>query len=58
MFKYHDNDTLLSCVGKQVKYVDLFGMEKTSMLLGNGKRTWLQDAACNPYADTVLVCVD
>jgi hypothetical protein len=58
MFKYHNSETLLRYVGRRVKYLDLSGKEKTSLLRGgNGKRTWLQDVACHPYADTVLVCL-
>jgi hypothetical protein len=57
MFKYHNSETLLRYVGQVVKYLDLSGKEKSSLLCGNGKRTWLQDVACHPYADTVLVAV-
>lgn len=57
MFKYHNSETLLRYVGQVVKYLDLSGKEKKSLLCGNGKRTWLQDVACHPYADTVLVSV-
>ena len=46
---------MLRYVGQTVKYLDLSGKEKVSLLCGNGKRTWLQDVACHPYADTVLV---
>lgn len=55
MFKYYKTETLLHHVGKRVRYLDLSGVEKESLLAGNGKRTWLQDVACHPYADTVLV---
>ncbi len=55
MFKLYTSNELLNYVGAVVKYIDLFGKERESVLEGNGKRVWLRDAACNPFADTVLL---
>jgi hypothetical protein len=38
-----------------VKYIDLYGKEKISLLCGDEKKTWLKDAACHPNAETVLI---
>ncbi len=54
-FKYHKSEVLLKYVGKNVIYLDNSGNKCQSLLLGNGKRTWLQDVACLPFADTVLI---
>lgn len=54
-FRFYTSNELMSHVGAIVKYVDLFGKERESVLEGNGKRVWLKDVACNPFADTVLL---
>lgn len=54
-FEYHAHEALLPFVGKEVSYIDKSGNKGKSMLLGNNKRTWLADVACQPFADTVLV---
>lgn len=54
-FQYYKTNQIIPFQGKKCDYLDLSGNIKQSNLGGNGKRCWLLDVACHPYADTVLI---
>ncbi len=56
-YTYHSIDVLKRYLNKSVKYLDLSGKEKVGTIEGN-KRPYVKEIACNPYADTVLICLN